>query len=82
MNKTLISLIPKVDNPQYINQFRPISLCTVSYKIVTKIIVERLRPALDMIVGPMSSFIPGRSTIDNVIIAQDFHHGATASIHT
>lgn len=46
INRTLIALIPKIDQPTSINQFRPISLCNVGYKIVTKIIVARLRPLL------------------------------------
>lgn len=55
--------------------FRPISLCHVSYKIITKLIVSRLRPLLDKIVSPFqSSFIPGRSTNDNIIITQEILH--------
>lgn len=74
-NKTLISLIPKSDNPENIKMFRPISLCNVRYKIVTKIIVARLRPLLDKIISPFqSSFIPGRSTSDNIIITQEVLH--------
>lgn len=74
-NKTLISLIPKSDNPENIKMFRPISLCNVRYKIITKIIVARLRPLLDKIISPFqSSFIPGRSTNDNIIITQEILH--------
>lgn len=67
----LIVLIPKVDQPRYLKEFRPISLCNVVYKVITKVVVQRLRPFLDDLVGPLqSSFIPGRSTTDNVILAQ------------
>lgn len=66
INKTLIVLIPKVDNPENI---KPISLCNVSYKIISKLIVGRLRPLFDKLICPnQSSFIPGRNTIDNIII--------------
>ncbi|XP_028105122.1 uncharacterized protein LOC114304168 [Camellia sinensis] len=44
MNKILLTLIPKVDNPESITQFRPISLCNVLYKTLTKVLVNRLRP--------------------------------------
>lgn len=75
VNKTLIVLIPKCDNPDSLKLFRPISLCNVLYKIITKIIVGRIRPLLHKIVSPFqSSFIPGRSTNDNVIITQEILH--------
>lgn len=75
VNKTLVSLIPKVDNPDSIKMFRPISLCNVVYKVISKIIVDRLRPLLAKIVSPFqSSFIPGRTTNDNIIITQEILH--------
>ncbi|KAI8550987.1 hypothetical protein RHMOL_Rhmol06G0149600 [Rhododendron molle] len=75
MNKTFIALIPKTDNPDSIKLFRPISLCNVGYKIITKIIVARLRPMLTKIISPFqSSFIPGRTTNDNIIITQEVLH--------
>uniref|UniRef100_A0A2N9H4L7 CCHC-type domain-containing protein n=1 Tax=Fagus sylvatica TaxID=28930 RepID=A0A2N9H4L7_FAGSY len=46
LNRTLISLIPKCLGPETLSQFRPISLCNTVYKIVTKIIVGRLRPIM------------------------------------
>ena len=69
--KTLISLIPKDENPTHLRNFRPISLCNVAYKVLSKVLVNRLRPFLDELVGPMQiSFIPNRSTSDKAIIAQ------------
>lgn len=71
----LVVLIPKVDHPSTIKEFRPISLCNVTFKLVTKVLVNRLRPFLDDIVGPMqSSFLPGRGTMDNAFLAQDIVH--------
>ena len=72
---TLIVLIPKVDNPKHLKQFRPISLCNVVYKIITKVLVNRVRPFLHEIVSPLQgSFIPGRGTSDNIIITQEVIH--------
>lgn len=75
VNRTLIALIPKSDNPDTIKMFRPISLCNVRYKIVTKILVAGLRPLLGKIISSFQgSFIPGRSTNDNIIITQEILH--------
>ena len=61
-NHTFIALIPKVDNPETTNQFRPISLCNTFYKIVAKILVNRLRPLLERIIYPtQSAFVPHRA---------------------
>lgn len=46
MNHTNISLIPKVDNPELVSQFHPISLCNVTYKIITKVLINHLKPIL------------------------------------
>lgn len=73
--ETLIVPIPKIDDPQSFKDFRPISLCNVLLKIISKILVWRIRPFLDDIVGPLqSSFIPKRGTSDNALIAQEIVH--------
>jgi len=56
-------------------QFRPISLCDVIYKLITKVLVNRLQPFLDSLIGPLQcSFVPGRGTSDNALIAQKIMH--------
>ena len=46
LNSTCISLIPKFDHPDNFGYFRPISLCNMLYKIVTKFVALRIKPLL------------------------------------
>jgi hypothetical protein len=51
-NSSFLSLIPKETNPSSFNLFRPISLCNVSYKIISKIIANHLKPFLLALISP------------------------------
>ena len=78
LNETLITLIPKHLGADYLATFRPISLCNTVYKVVTKIIVKRLRPFLPKLISPLqTAFVPGRMGLDNMIIAQEIIHTMT-----
>ncbi|KAL0283634.1 UNVERIFIED_CONTAM: Retrovirus-related Pol polyprotein from type-2 retrotransposable element R2DM [Sesamum radiatum] len=76
VNTTLISLIPKVSNPAVVAEFRPISCCNVLYKVITKILVQRMRGILDMLISPsQNAFVPGRAIGDNILLAQELFSG-------
>jgi hypothetical protein len=75
VNDTTIVLIPKVDHPETVKEFRPISLCTVIYKVIAKCLVNRLRPILgDIISINQSAFMPGRLITDNALVAFECLH--------
>ena len=70
LNETLISLIPKCQNLETLSNYRPISLCNSVYKNVLKILVARIRPLHGSLISPVqTTFVPGRSGTDNVLIA-------------
>ena len=65
-----IFLIPKVDKPGELGQFRPINLCNVVYKIASKTVANRLRSILPEVVSKeQSAFVLGRLIIENIITA-------------
>ncbi|XP_071705081.1 uncharacterized protein [Rutidosis leptorrhynchoides] len=59
VNATLIALIPKVEVPNKVSEFRPIACCNIIYKCISKVLTNRVKSVLDKLVGcNQSAFIP------------------------
>lgn len=75
VNSTLVVLIPKVCNPVSVGDFRPISLCNVLYKIVSKVLVNRLKYVLPSIIFySQSAFVANHLITDNVLVVYELTH--------
>lgn len=75
INHIYVALIPKVKNPKRVHEYRPISLCNIIYKIISKCIANWPKVFLEHLISPFqSAFIPQWHVIDNVIIGYECLH--------
>lgn len=75
IKRTILVLIRKAANPLNLKMCRPISLCTMIYKTVTKLLANRFQTILPHVVGPyQTSFIPRQHIIENIVVAQEVVH--------
>ena len=76
-NSSFLALIPKEKGAQNFSKFRPISLCNTGYKIITKVMANRIKKILPRIVPEnQGGFIQGRQIQDNIILVQEALHSS------
>lgn len=72
LNTTTIVLIPKTESASHLGEFRPISCCNLVYKVITKVIANRLKPILQQGISKnQTAFLKGRSLGENVLLASE-----------
>jgi hypothetical protein len=76
-NSTFLALIPKYSNPSNFTHFHPISLCNSSYKILTRIIANRLNPLIaKLILENQNGYLREKQITDNNILVQEAIHSS------
>lgn len=74
-NHTFITLVPKVNTPKLVSDFRPISQCNVLYQLFSKVLANRLKKILPKIITQyQSAFTKNRNISNNILVAFETLH--------
>lgn len=75
IGRSNLVLILKTDEANMVTQFRPISVCNILYKVISKVLSTRMKPLIDSLISiSQSAFIPGREISDNIILFREILH--------
>ena len=75
LNTTHLALIPKEIGASHPGKFKPISLYNVIYKIISKVLANRLKPLLPLLISPeQSGYVEGCQILDGIILAHEVVH--------
>ena len=79
LNTSFTSLIPKHDLALTTDKYRPIALCNVVYKIISKVLASRLKPFLPSLISrEQFGYVEGRQILNNIILAHEVVHTLTS----
>ena len=75
VNHTLICMIPMVAIPASVDDFRPIAVCNVMYRILSKLLTNQLKPLLPRLTDlNQTAFIRGRRITESILLAHELCH--------
>lgn len=76
VNATILTLVPKFPGASKISDFRPISCLNTIYKVISRLLVKRLKPILPSLVLPsQTAFVKGRLLVENTMLAGELING-------
>lgn len=75
-NSTILSLVPKFPGATRISEYRPISCLNTIYKVISRLLVRRLKPILQELILPnQTAFVEGRLLVENTVLASELVNG-------
>eukprot|EP00253_Pinus_taeda_P024684 PITA_24684 len=75
LNSTFLTLIPKGNSADSPDTFQPITHCTVIYKIISKVLANRLKSVLPLLISHhQSRYVEGKKIMDNIILSHELRH--------
>lgn len=75
INETHVALVPKIKDPEELSHYWPINCCNFLYKIIAKILADRMKHFMNSIISPnQSAFVSERQIQDNILIVQEAFH--------
>ncbi|KAJ3685147.1 hypothetical protein LUZ61_014311 [Rhynchospora tenuis] len=75
-----VVLIPKIDDPKEVTDYRPVSVCNFIYKVISKLLSARMRVIMSKLVGSnQCAFVPGRIISDNILLLREIMHSFASS---
>lgn len=81
LNSTILTLVPKVQTPDTMKDFRSVACCNVIHKCYSKILTKRLKQVLPSIIGlEQNAFTKGRSIIDTVMLMHGLVRGYSRKV--
>lgn len=78
--QTFVAFIPKIPNSKHVADFCPISLCNICYKIISKLLANRLSIVLPKLIGKeQAGFVKGCTSVDHIIVIHEVVHSLNNS---
>lgn len=75
-NAIILALVPKSPGAYAVSDYRPVSCCNIVYKVISKLLVKKLKPLLSEFVVPnQTAFVKGRLLVENTVLASEIVQG-------